>query len=126
MHLVVDETRDVLHAVLEAAVLAFPAQRLDRAGADHSHVHTLEEENVADVLHRAGAEDRQHAHVVAVVDDRRDVGGVAQIGAGDIAGDDRHRVGVDLLAHRLDRGVAARRARARRALLRQRGLIGHE
>ena len=106
---------------------------IEHVAVDDGRIDAAQIEQVVDVVERPARDDRQHAHVVAVVEDAGELGGEDQRRALDPARGEAQRPGVDallvrLLGERLGRGngdglaLGRRRDRGarRHGLLRQR------
>ena len=94
MHLFIVELGDVGELLLDVLREALPLQIVERVGPHDPEIDALQEQDVGDALHRAAADDRKDAQLVAVVEDGGEIGAELDIGAADGAGYQRHRVGV--------------------------------
>ena len=89
VHLFIEQLRhvdDLLHEI-RAEIAGFGIV-LQHVCLGDPHVDAAQEHHVLDVLRHAPADDGQHAEIVAVVDNLRDVRGDGEIGAARAAGHD--------------------------------------
>ena len=93
MDLLVVEPRDVAQALHGLVLHALGPQGREGVHLHDAEVDAAQVHDVAKVLHRAAADDRQHPEVV-VVEHRGEIGGDADVGAVGAAGDDAERAGI--------------------------------
>ena len=67
---------DVVHALFDAGDLLHVLEVVENVGIGDGKIHPLQIDEVGDVADGAVADDRQHAHIIAVVERLAEVGGI--------------------------------------------------
>lgn len=98
MHLLVKELGDVRDFVVDRPDLLGHPEFIQEDRLGDAEIDPFQKTDVAQVLPAAFADDRQDAKLVAVVEHRREIVGDRQVGAVDVARNDRDGIGVDPFA----------------------------
>ncbi len=134
LHLLVVELGHIGELPLDVLGKTLALEIVERVCADDTEIDALQKQDVGNALHRAAADDRQHADLVAVVEHGGKVGAELHIGAADRARYQRDGVGVQRLFCRgraeLEDGLQAVRDLGRIVFgllgARREGTDGHE
>ena len=112
VHLRREQAQQVVDAPPGIGELGLVLEVVEHVAVDDGRIDAAQVEQVVDVVEGPARDDRQHAHVVAVVEDAGELGGELQRRALDAAGGETDRPGVDAVLLRLLGGCRVAPARA--------------
>ena len=101
-----EQVHEVVDAPPGVGELGLGLEMVEHVAVDDGRVHAAQVEQVVDVVERPARDDRQHAHVVAVVEHARELGRELQRRALEAPGGEPDRPGVDAVLVRLLAGSA--------------------